>query len=70
MNIQIAKNRIYQVINVDSINNEEYDFMATHIPFKKIVFQGGVLLDKNQENIVKNEILEFVNINLKTLRLC
>lgn len=65
MNIQIAKNRIYQVINVDSINNEEYDFMATHIPFKKIVFQGGVLLDKNQENIVKKEILPETDVFYK-----
>lgn len=46
MRLQIAKNRASQVINVDSINNEVYDFMATHIPFSNITYRAGVNVAK------------------------
>jgi len=37
MNIAIAKNRISQVLRVDSIDSTDSDFLATHVPFRKIV---------------------------------
>lgn len=55
MNIQIAKNRVHQVINVDSINNEAYDFMATHIPFRNITYRTGVNVGK-KESISETEV--------------
>lgn len=42
MDINVAKKRRSQVIMVDSINSTEYDFLATHIPFRKIAFRYGV----------------------------
>lgn len=37
MNIAIAKKRISQVLRVDSIDSTDSDFLATHVPFRKIV---------------------------------
>jgi len=37
MNTAIAKKRISQVLRVDSIDNTDSDFLATHVPFRKIV---------------------------------
>lgn len=37
MNIDIAKKRISQVLRVDSIDSTDSDFLATHVPFRKIV---------------------------------
>ena len=36
MNINIAKKRYQDVFRVDSIAVNDWDFMATHIPFKQI----------------------------------
>ena len=41
MKVNVAKNRLESVINVDSINSSEFDFMATHIPFRKIALKFG-----------------------------
>lgn len=37
MNTAIAKKRISQVLRVDSIDCTDSDFLATHVPFRKIV---------------------------------
>lgn len=37
MNTTIAKKRITQVLKVDSIDSTDSDFLATHVPFRKIV---------------------------------
>ena len=37
MNTAIAKRRISQVLRVDSIDSTDSDFLATHVPFRKIV---------------------------------
>lgn len=37
MNTAIAKKRINQVLRVDSIDSTDSDFLATHVPFRKIV---------------------------------
>lgn len=42
MDFNVAKKRKNQVFMVDSINSTEYDFLATHIPFRKIAFRYGI----------------------------
>lgn len=37
MNKAIAKKRISQVLRIDSIDSTDSDFLATHVPFRKIV---------------------------------
>jgi hypothetical protein len=37
MNIATAKKRIGQVLRIDSIDSTDSDFLATHVPFRKIV---------------------------------
>lgn len=37
MNTAIAKKRISQVLRIDSIDSTDSDFLATHVPFRKIV---------------------------------
>ncbi|EXM40267.1 hypothetical protein RASY3_09190 [Ruminococcus albus SY3] len=37
MNTSIAKKRISQVLRIDSIDSTDGDFLATHVPFRKIV---------------------------------
>lgn len=37
MNTDIAKKRISQVLRIDSIDSTDSDFLATHVPFRKIV---------------------------------
>jgi hypothetical protein len=39
MNSKIARERISDVIKIDSINSLEGDFLATHVPFRKISFK-------------------------------
>lgn len=36
MNSEIAKSRISEVMKVDTITTEQYDFMATHVPVTKL----------------------------------
>ena len=40
MNTAIAKKRINQVLRIDSIDSTDSDFLATHVPFRKIVVQN------------------------------
>ncbi|WP_019680700.1 hypothetical protein [Ruminococcus flavefaciens] len=37
MNIAIAQKRLGQVLRIDSIDSTDSDFLATHVPFRKIV---------------------------------
>lgn len=37
MNTAIAKKRVSQVLRIDSIDSTDSDFLATHVPFRKIV---------------------------------
>lgn len=36
MNTAIAKKRVGQVLRIDSIDSTDSDFLATHVPFRKI----------------------------------
>ncbi|WP_320934705.1 hypothetical protein, partial [Hungatella effluvii] len=39
MNSEIAKQRLSEVIRIDTITSSYGDFMATHVPFKQIQLQ-------------------------------
>lgn len=56
MNISVAKRRMNEVLAVDSINSTQFDFLATHVPFRKIVLKTG----KNgvTENISEDEVFD------------
>lgn len=41
MNISIAKQRMSEVLAVDSISSTQFDFLATHVPFRKITLKVG-----------------------------
>ena len=62
MNINIAKKRYQDVFRVDSIAVNDWDFMATHIPFKQIIyrttFKNNEYQEISEEKIFHNLFLE------------
>lgn len=59
MNTAIAKKRISQVLRIDSIDSTDSDFLATHVPFRKIVVatKSGDQFDetyKSEEDIYRD----------------
>ncbi len=59
MNTDIAKKRANQVLRIDSIDSTDSDFLATHVPFRKIVVstKSGDQYDesyKSEEDIFKD----------------
>lgn len=59
MNTVIAKKRINQVLRIDSIDSTDSDFLATHVPFRKIVVgtkSGDQFMEtyKSEEDIYRN----------------
>jgi len=66
MNIDVAKKRLSQVLRVDSIDSTDSDFLATHIPFRKIVVRtrSGDHFEENNksEEEIYKEIFKNVNI--------
>lgn len=56
MNISIAKKRISQVLAVDSINSSQADFLATHVPFRKITLESNVNSNSLKENLSEDDI--------------
>lgn len=47
MKLKYAKVRKNEVLMIDSINSSEADFLATHIPFRKITYKEGLSVEKN-----------------------
>lgn len=41
MNIEVARQRVNEVIQVDTNTNSESDFLATHVPFRQIKIKNG-----------------------------
>lgn len=41
MNIEVAKQRVNEVIQVDTNTNSESDFLVTHVPFRQIMIKNG-----------------------------
>lgn len=56
MNISIAKKRISQVLAVDSINSSQADFLATHVPFRKITLESNVNGNSLKESLSEDDI--------------
>lgn len=59
MNTAIAKTRISQVLRIDSIDSTDSDFLATHVPFRKIAVgtKSGDRFEetyKSEEDIYKD----------------
>lgn len=40
MNSEVAKQRLTEVVRIDTITSSYGDFMATHVPFKQIQLQA------------------------------
>lgn len=53
MNTAIAKKRVGQVLRIDSIDSTDSDFLATHVPFRKIVV--GTNSGDRFEEVYKSE---------------
>lgn len=51
MDIQIAKQRIKDVLNVDSINSSKADFLITHVPFRQILVKNNFFDDVEAEKV-------------------
>ena len=58
MNIEIARQRINEVIQVDTNTNTESDFLATHVPFRKIKIKNGGGKTDDFKYISEAEIFE------------
>jgi len=57
MNIEIAKQRLDKVITIDSINSSPEDFLATHVPFRKLILKEKGLASK-EVSIDENQFYE------------
>lgn len=55
MNSLILKNRMSEVLKVDSINSSQADFLATHVPFRNITLKQKAN-DYSKNSITEDEI--------------
>lgn len=56
MNVSIAHKRLNEVLMVDSVNSTQFDFLATHVPFRTIKIKHGITTDRDNESISEEEI--------------
>lgn len=56
MNRQIASSRLKDVLNVDSINSTQADFLSTHVPFRKITVTDDLTGTPKSEYISEDQI--------------
>ena len=56
MNKQNVLNRLSDVLNVDSINSSQADFLSTHVPFRKITVTNDLSGTPISEHISEEEI--------------
>nr|WP_294485123.1 hypothetical protein [uncultured Anaerosporobacter sp.] len=56
MNKQIAFKRLTDVLNVDSINSTQADFLSTHVPFRKITVTNDLSGTPIAEYISEDEV--------------
>lgn len=66
MHLKIAKIRMNEVIRTDTVTSSEADFLATHVPLKKVLVLKGGALEKggsfsNEEEIYNNYIINSDN---------
>ena len=58
MNLSVAKTRLKEVIEVDSILSKESDFLLTHVPFRKIKVRNGLKIDSLSEYLSEESFFE------------
>lgn len=58
MNKQIALKRLKDVLNVDSINSTQADFLATHVPFRKITVTNDLSGTPVSDSISEDEVFD------------
>mgnify|MGYP000937373412 CR=1 FL=1 len=63
MNWENVRQRIDDIIQTDVLINEEYDFLATHIPFKKLSVQKSGRTDARAETLSETEVFDNLVIN-------
>lgn len=56
MNKQIAFKRLTDVLNVDSINSTQADFLSTHVPFRKITVTNDLSGTPKSDYISEDEV--------------
>lgn len=56
MNISIAKKRMSRVLAVDSINSSQADFLATHVPFRKVTLSSNVNGNSVKEYLSESDV--------------
>lgn len=56
MNKEVVLTRLKDVLNVDSINSSQADFLSTHVPFRKITVTNDLSGTPVSEHISEDEI--------------
>lgn len=57
MNFNVAQKRMSDVLRVDSINNSQADFLATHVPFRRISVTDNLTENSVSSYLSENDIL-------------
>ena len=65
MNSEVAKQRLSEVVRIDTITSSYGDFIATHVPFKRIQLQKVYELSAASETYTEEQIYKKVVLNQK-----
>ncbi|MCI9178960.1 MAG: ATP-binding protein [Lachnospiraceae bacterium] len=65
MNSEIAKQRLSEVVRIDTITSSYGDFMATHVPFKQIQLQKEYDVSSASKTYTEEQIYKKVVLNPK-----
>lgn len=65
MNSEIAKQRLSEVVRIDTITSSYGDFMATHVPFKQIQLQKEYDVSASTKTYTEEQIYKKVVLNPK-----
>lgn len=66
MNSKIAKNRLSEVVRIDTITSSQGDFLATHVPIKKIqVLKKFVTNSSNEKYYPEEDVYNNIILNPK-----
>lgn len=57
MNFNVARKRMSDVLRVDSINNSQADFLATHVPFRRISVTDNLTENNVSSYLSEDDIL-------------
>ena len=65
MNSEVAKQRLSEVVRIDTITSSYGDFLATHVPFKQIQLQKEYDSNAVSKTYTEEEIYKRVVLNPK-----